>query len=48
MQAVNEQLSNGRTEAANGYLRSVWNSLSGQEQAQMQAVLAKYGIQYTP
>ena len=48
VQAVNEQLSNGRTEAANGYLRSVWNSLSGQEQAQMQAVLAKYGIQYTP
>lgn len=41
---VNTQLTRGNTEAADGYLRSVWNGLTAQERQQVQSVLQKYGI----
>lgn len=44
---VNMALTNGNQEAADGYIKSVWDALSGREREQLQNVLSKYGIQYT-
>lgn len=48
IQGVNNALTNGNTVAADGYLRSIWPNLSEGEKRQMQSVLSRYGIQYTP
>lgn len=48
IQGVNNALTNGNTMAANGYLRSIWPNLSEGEKQQMQSVLSRYGIRYTP
>lgn len=45
---VNRQLSGGNQQQALGYIKSLWGGLSGREQAALQGVLAKYGIQYRP
>lgn len=45
---VNRQLSSGNQQQALGYIKSLWGGLSGREQAALQGVLAKYGVQYTP
>lgn len=45
---LNGQLTRGNTEAADGYVRSVWNTLSAQEQSEIQRIMAAYGLQYTP
>lgn len=47
IQNVNRALTNGNQEAAHGYIKSVWDSLSGREREQLQNVLSKYGIHYT-
>lgn len=48
IQGINNALTNGNTVAADGYLRSIWPNLSEGEKQQMQSVLARYGIRYTP
>lgn len=45
---INRQLSNENQQQALGYIKSIWGGLSGREQAALQGVLAKYGVQYTP
>lgn len=48
IQGINNALTNGNTVAADGYLRSIWPNLSEGEKQQMQSVLSRYGIRYTP
>lgn len=48
IQGINAALTNGNTQSADGYIRSIWGSLSGREKEQLQSLLSSYGIQYNP
>lgn len=48
IQGINAALTSGNSQAADGYIRSIWGGLSGREREQLQSMLSSYGIQYTP